>query len=243
MCKPISEPTETAKVSSLSIEGSHSDKESSREEEIHIRTYRTEDKKQCQDLFVQGRMSLLPDYYKVVLFRSYESGAFYALMLLALIYLPAWWVGLMVMSWFAIWYGVVTRVFDQYLISQFKKDMNDIEGNYLVEGGTFLVATMGGGVVGMVGGRRHKKLDNFFLVCRMNVDRRAQKRGIAGKLMSRLEEFSRAEGFQAMCLTCTTAQYGAHALYHKHGFKIYTTSANSSGMRGVHICKFRKELV
>ena len=211
-------------------------------EEIHIRTFRNSDNKECQDLFVQGKMSLLPDYYKVIVFRSKESTAFYTAMCLALIYLPSWVVALMVVGWFAVWYGIVRRVFAQYVKCQFEKDMNDIEGTYLREGGTFLVATMGGKVVGMVGGRRHKKRDNTLLVLRMNVDQRAQKRGIAGRLMRQLEQFSKDQGFRTMSLTCTVAQHAAHALYFKNGFQICETKKSVAGLSGVDICIFRKEL-
>jgi GNAT superfamily N-acetyltransferase len=238
MCKPLAEPTDDAKVSHCQ----NQIKTPRIYSEIHIRTYQGEDEKECQDLFVQGRMSLLTDYYKVVLFRSYESGAFYSVMLLSLIYLPMWAVALMVTSWFVIWYCVVKRAFHMYLKSQFLKDMNDIEGVYMKDGGTFLVATMGGRIMGMVGGRRNQKNENDFFVCRMNVDQRAQKRGIAGQLMTRLELFSRAQGFEAMSLTCTVAQHAAHALYRKHGFEMQSTIPSHAGLSGVHICLYRKQL-
>jgi len=243
MCKPISEHTETAKVSSYSDGDKLAISLKPCDNEVQIRTYRKEDEAQCQALFIKGRMSLLPDYYKVVLFRSNESAVFYMLLLVALLYLPIWTVGLMLLLWCSVWYGVVQRAFRMYLACQFKKDMNDIYGSYMKTGGTFLVATMGGKVVGMVGGREHLKKENFFLVCRMNVDERAQKRGIAGRLMTRLEQFARQEGYQTMTLTCTTAQLAAHSLYRKNGFVLRAKKPSLAGLSGVDICIFQKQLV
>jgi len=119
------------------------------------------------------------------------------------------------------------------------EDLEDVEANYVDVGGDFLVAEIDGegrsddapGIVGM--GALEPIGDSTFQadaivrpedepageITRMRVDPAYQRRGIATRLVERLEERARELGYGTLVLDTTARQTGAQRLYEGFGYE------------------------
>ncbi|AGN01130.1 GCN5-like N-acetyltransferase [Salinarchaeum sp. Harcht-Bsk1] len=120
------------------------------------------------------------------------------------------------------------------------EDLEDVEANYVAVGGDFLVAEIDGdsqaeadapSIVGM--GALEPVGDATFQadaivrpgdepageITRMRVDPEFQRRGIATRLVDRLEERARELGYATLVLDTTARQEGAQRLYEGFGFE------------------------
>lgn len=95
-------------------------------------------------------------------------------------------------------------------------DLHHVEEIYLQNGGEFIVAEMGGRIVGM-GGLRRKTPENASIT-RMRIHPDFQRRGIGQIVLSHLEERARELGYSTLCLDTTAGQTAARGLYRKNGY-------------------------
>lgn len=95
-------------------------------------------------------------------------------------------------------------------------DMNDIEGEYLSEGGDFLVGEVNGHVVAM--GALRRKDSTTAEVKRMRVHPDHQARGYGQAILDELTERAKALGYSRLVLDTTSRMLPAQKLYLKNGF-------------------------
>ncbi len=207
--------------------------------DIVVRPYQPADVPQIKKLFVSGIRSLRPALYKLF-FRSYIGIAFWTLLAVARLYLKVKlsWLVAAGLSWaVGLWWYVEHSV-NGYTTSSCESDLSDIEGVYIKNRGTFLVATLAGQLVGIVAGE--VKNDHQLELRRMSVSSQYQKKGIASKLLVALDAFAHKEGIETIFLTCTSEQYAAHALYKRNGFRLVKTKR--MGFMGLDVFFFEKKL-
>lgn len=101
-------------------------------------------------------------------------------------------------------------------------DLNDIAGVYLQGGGEFLVATLGGTIIGMSALRRVDA--RTAEIKRMRVARDWQGRGLGRRLLVELESRAAALGYTRLILDTTERQPAALALYGSAGFRVTGTA-------------------
>lgn len=114
-----------------------------------------------------------------------------------------------------LFYAMTRHMFGEYVKGSLKSDLSNINKIYVESGGSFLVATnpTNGSIVGIVGGEG--KGGDVFELRRMSADPAYHGKGLATKLLLRLEKECNPE---KMTLTTTSIMYAAHSLYRKHGF-------------------------
>jgi len=95
-------------------------------------------------------------------------------------------------------------------------DLRSIKKGYLGDRGKFLIATIGGRLVGM--GALRKKGEKTAEIKRMRVRPGLQGKGIGTKLLERLEAKAKELGYSRIILDSTTKQAGALSFYRKHGY-------------------------
>ncbi len=101
--------------------------------------------------------------------------------------------------------------------SDLDKDLEDIEGVYLKNGGEFLVLTVDGKVVGMGALRRvdHHTAE----IKRMRVSAEFQGRGFGSALLDKLIHAAKNMGYKDLILDTSKKQTTAQKLYKKFGFQ------------------------
>jgi predicted GNAT family acetyltransferase len=207
-------------------------------DEIIIRAFRPEDLPQVKELFTSGMMGLIPEFFKVGMLRWNVSRAFWLLLAASSPVVPGMYQGVAGLGWMAWHCRYISKAMKGYTKHGRDSDLADIQGVYLKNGGNFLVAaTPDGKVVGMVAGE--PKEDNSIELRRMSVDQTIQKKGVASRLIQRLQEDAKKAGFVNMFLTCSSVQYAAQGLYRKNLFDLVKTVPM---MVGVNVHKFEKKL-
>ena len=189
-------------------------------DEIIIRAFRPEDLPQVQDLFTKGIMGVVPEFFKIGMLRWNVSRAVWLLLAASSAVVPGGICqGIAGLGWMAWHYRKTFKAMEGYTKQGRETDLADIQGVYLKTGGSFLVAaTPGGKVIGMVAGE--PKEGNSIELRRMGVDQTIQRRGVAARLVQRLQEDAKKAGFATMFLSCSSAQYAAHGLYKKNSFNL-----------------------
>jgi GNAT superfamily N-acetyltransferase len=183
-------------------------------------------------------MSLVPEFFKIGMLRWNVSRAFWLLLAASSPVVPGMYQGVAGLGWMAWQYRNIVKAKEGYIKHGRDTDLADIQGVYLKNGGSFLVAaTPDGKVIGMVAGE--PKEDNSIELRRMSVDQSIQKKGVASRLIQRLQEDAKKAGFVNMFLSCSSVQYGAHGLYKKNLFDLVETVPM---MVGVKIYNFEKKL-
>ncbi|MCX6770654.1 MAG: GNAT family N-acetyltransferase [Candidatus Micrarchaeota archaeon] len=95
-------------------------------------------------------------------------------------------------------------------------DLHSIKKEYLDDRGEFLIATIGGRLVGM--GAFRKKDEKTAEIKRMRVRPDLQKKGIGTRLLEKLEAKAKELGYGRLILDSTTKQAGALSFYRKKGY-------------------------
>jgi len=95
-------------------------------------------------------------------------------------------------------------------------DLHRIESEYLDSGGEFLVADLGGDIVGMGGLTIDGETAEVF---RMRVDPAYQRSGLGSALLDRLEQAARERGATWLLAETAARQQGATEFYPAHGFE------------------------
>lgn len=114
------------------------------------------------------------------------------------------------------------------------RDLDDIEGTYLENGGEFLVGTLDGEVVAMGALRRISEREAELR--RMRVEPEFQKQGFGRMMLARLEERAVELGVSTLELDTTVQQTGARRLYEGAGYAFAGT-----GMIGPFNCIFYRK--
>jgi GNAT superfamily N-acetyltransferase len=210
-------------------------------DEYIIRAFRPEDLPQVQELFTTGMKGLAPEFFKLTMLRWNVSRAFWLLLAAssAVVVPGMMYQGIAGLGWMGWHYRKTIKFLEDHTKQARETDLADIQGVYLKDGGSFLVAaTPSGKVIGMVAGEA--KEDNKTMeLRRMSVDQTIQKKGVASRLVQRLQEDAKKAGFTNMFLLCSSAQYAAHGLYKKNAFDIVKTLPMMNGIKDYH---FEKKL-
>jgi GNAT superfamily N-acetyltransferase len=106
-------------------------------------------------------------------------------------------------------------------------DLNDIQKNYIYDGGDFIVGTVNNRIVCM--GALKKKSETMAEIKRMRVHPDYQRKGFGQKILNNLEEKARQLGYTELCLDTTTKQVPAQKLYKKNGYH-QTSRASYAGL-------------
>lgn len=99
------------------------------------------------------------------------------------------------------------------------RDLDDVQANYVDDGGDFLVAVVGSTVVGM-GAIRRVDSDTAEMK-RLRVHPTWQGQGIGMTLIAALERRAAELGFRRIILDTTPAQLAAVRLYESRGYRAY----------------------
>jgi GNAT superfamily N-acetyltransferase len=102
----------------------------------------------------------------------------------------------------------------------FETDLADIPVNYRNNRGEFLLGTIDGRLVSMVG--LMQKSDTQAELKRMRTDPDFRKLGYAGRMMDAIEARAKELGYRHVVLETTTEQKAAHALYRSRGYRSFT---------------------
>jgi len=196
---------------------------------IVIRHYKDEDQDQVHKLFQAGMMSLVPNlFWKSVLSPVFVVVTAVAAMLVLHVSLSLLYTILTIFGMMAILYSISYHAFYGYVQGSIKDDLSKIQEVYIQPGGCFLVAvdSKNGNIVGCVAGE--KKGDHKYELRRMSVSKQIQGRGLAKRLIRRLEQECGKKGM--LFLTTSYVQYAAIGLYKKHGFQLKKTITYQEGM-------------
>lgn len=96
------------------------------------------------------------------------------------------------------------------------EDLNNIEEEYLHDGGEFLVGEMDGKVIAM--GALKRASGEQAELKRMRVDPAVQRRGLGQQILEELEERAREIGCSALYLDTAAHQTAARSLYAANGY-------------------------
>jgi ribosomal protein S18 acetylase RimI-like enzyme len=96
-------------------------------------------------------------------------------------------------------------------------DLNDVQSEYIDNGGDFIVGTVNRRIVCM--GALKKKTDSVAEIKRMRVHPDFQRAGCGQLILDKLEEKARQSGYTELCLDTTTKQIPAQKLYEKNGYR------------------------
>ena len=210
--------------------------------DVIIRELREEDTERVKEIFAQGMSSLFPHFFRSMVFRSILGRITCLTVIIANFFFPSWYLTIACVTtlWFGTMFVYMQSRFRGYIQSSQDKDLSDISGVYLNKGnGTFLVATAGSQIIGMIGGEHHN--DQTIEIRRVSVDLTFHGNGLGRRLVKELEAHAQKQGYQTVFLSCSSEQYAALALYRKQGFECVYQSPPSK-MMGVSFLKFEKQL-
>ena len=94
-------------------------------------------------------------------------------------------------------------------------DLEDIAAAY--EGGTFLVAWVGGEIVGT--GATLPRSETFVEVVRMSVSKKLRRQGIGGRILQELCNHAAKNRYQKIILETTKTWHGVIGFYKQFGFR------------------------
>jgi ribosomal protein S18 acetylase RimI-like enzyme len=115
-------------------------------------------------------------------------------------------------------------------------DLNDIENEYIKNGGDFLVGVVNKRIVCM--GALRNKSDKMAEIKRMRVHPDFQRKGLGQMILDKLEEKARKSGYTELCLDTTTKQIPAQKLYEKNGYR----QTGRTSYSGLDIISYEKNL-
>lgn len=115
-------------------------------------------------------------------------------------------------------------------------DLNDIENEYINNGGDFIVGILNKKIVCM--GALKKKSEKTAEIKRMRVHPDFQRKGFGQMFLDKLEDKARQSGYTELCLDTTTKQIPAQKLYEKNGY--HQTGRTSYG--GLDIIFYEKKI-
>ncbi|XP_054913369.1 probable N-acetyltransferase camello isoform X2 [Poeciliopsis prolifica] len=183
---------------------------------IQIRKYQDEDAEVVKELFTLGMSEHVPSSFTHVL-KQPLAQMFLMVTFCALItssksfLLPVLAVTLIL--------AAVRQMFNQYIETSLRKDLNDIGGTYLQnKNSCFWVAESDGRVVGTVGCLPAERAPGFLELKRMSVRRSHRGMGIAKALCRTVADFTRERGFPAVILYTSVVQTDAQKLYECMGY-------------------------
>lgn len=191
--------------------------------EVKIRSYKSSDYDDCREIFTQGMEQLISLVTHVVMPRYFwlltALGVF---IILAALKWTLWMFAYYILACvvvLALLYVDVYMECWKFINSCLATDLKDIEKTYMCDDGCHMwVAEWNGKVVGMVGLIRNKP--GVAELQRMSVSPLCRRMGIARKLMDELLEHARAQRYEKLVLSTTSAQTPAIRLYKKYGFKL-----------------------
>lgn len=189
--------------------------------DLELRCFEPKDQEQCRLLFRAGMMENCFPLFKVEVMGYLP----YALILLSLVFAIHWsFQDVLVYFLVCVVYSALVYIFiylanTNYIDGVLNSDLKDI-AKFYQDGSCMFVVLLQGKVVGMAG-IQHKgnHKPGQAELARMSVSSSIRKRGIASKLLRRLEEFCRENNYSNIILMTTNAQRAAMALYEKYGFK------------------------
>ena len=213
---------------------------------ITVRTFVAADNDAIRALFSAGMMSLVPALVRGSLLPPGKAGAILAALLLSLRLLlsPLALAGVALTLLLA-HRLMLSRLMSDYVAGALASDCADIEAFYRGGGGEFWCATDDddgeGALAGIVAAER--KSDEEIELRRMSVDPRYQGRGVASRLVKRLEAFGSERGFRRVILSCSSVQHAGIALYRSCGYKVVREeSMPDTRISSVRIFHWEKEL-
>ena len=104
-----------------------------------------------------------------------------------------------------------------YASGTWEADLQDIEKNYLDNGGEFLVTVLHGKILAM--GALRKISDTRAEIKRMRVYPDYWRQGLGQAILTRLEWFAKEKGYTTLELDTTIHQAAAQGLYVKNNYK------------------------
>ncbi|XP_068435816.1 probable N-acetyltransferase CML1 [Clinocottus analis] len=114
----------------------------------------------------------------------------------------------------------VVYIFNRYIDTSFRQDLNDISGTYMKKKDScFWVAEVEGQVVGIVACLPNENEPACLELKRMSVLRSHRGMGIAKTLCQTVAGFTRDRGYAAVILYTSVVQTDAQKLYEHMGFK------------------------
>lgn len=115
-------------------------------------------------------------------------------------------------------------------------DLNNIENEYIHNGGDFLVGTIDNVIVCI--GALRKKSETTGEIKRMRVHPDFQRKGIGQKILDKLEGKAHQLGYKELYLDTTTIQIAAQKFYEKNGYR----QVGRTSYSGLDIIFYEKKL-
>ena len=115
-------------------------------------------------------------------------------------------------------------------------DLNDIEKEYIDNGGDFFVGTINNRIVCM--GAVKKKTNIIAEIKRMRVHPDYQRKGLGQLMLDKLEDRAHQLGYKELHLDTTTKQIPAQKLYEKNGYR----QTGRTSYDGLDILFYEKKL-
>lgn len=188
---------------------------------IQIRTYRDEDAEIVRELFTLGMSEHVPSFFMHILKQPPTQMllmcVFCSLMASSKSFLlPILAVTLLLAGA----RQLVVYMFNSYIETSFKKDLNNISDTYLKEKDScFWVAESDGRVVGTVACLPAEMTPGCLELKRLSVRRSYRGMGIAKDLCRTVANFTRDRGYPAVVLYTSVVQTDAQKLYEHMGYK------------------------
>lgn len=188
---------------------------------IRIRKFREDDAESVKEVFTLGMSELVPSSFmhllKQPLTQMVLMCLFCALMTSSKSFLlPVLAVTLLLAGT----RQLVVYIFNKYIETSFKKDLNNISETYLKQKDScFWVAESEGRVVGTVACLPNENVHECLELKRLSVRRSHRGMGIAKSLCRTVADFTRDRGYTAVVLYTTVVHTDAQKLYEHMGYE------------------------
>lgn len=188
---------------------------------IQIRKYRDEDAKAAKEVFTAGMSEHIPSSFTHILKQPLTQMVlmclFCALMASSKSFLlPILAVTLLLAGT----RQLVIHMFNKYIETSLKKDLNNISQTYLQgKDSCFWVAEVDGRVVGTVACLPNESVPEALELKRLSVRRSHRGMGIAKALCRTVTDFTQERGYAAVILYTSVVQRDAQNLYEHIGYK------------------------
>ncbi|XP_018521745.1 probable N-acetyltransferase camello [Lates calcarifer] len=188
---------------------------------IQIRKYRDDDDEAVKEIFTLGMSEHVPSSFMHIL-KQPPTQMVLMCMFCALLtssksfLLPILAVTLLL----AAFRQLVVYMFNKYIDTSLKKDLNSISETYLRQKDScFWVAEIDGRVVGTVACLPNENVPDCLELKRMSVRRSHRGMGIAKALCRTVVDFTRDKGYASVVLFTSVVQTDAQKLYEHMGYK------------------------
>lgn len=188
---------------------------------IQIRKYRDDDDEAVKEIFTLGMSEHVPSSFMHIL-KQPPTQMVLMCMFCALLtssksfLLPILAVTLLL----AAFRQLVVYMFNKYIDTSLKKDLNSISETYLRQKDTcFWVAEIDGRVVGTVACLPNENVPDCLELKHMSVRRSHRGMGIAKALCRTVVDFTRDKGYASVVLFTSVVQTDAQKLYEHMGYK------------------------